>query len=287
VTDESGPHQPPQPRDPPRQPANPTPGAVLAAARRVAGLSVEDVAAATRIRSTLVRAIEQDEYERCGGEVYARGHIRSIAHVVGTDSTPLIADYERRYSQPLPPLGVAPVSTLGDPVRELTRKATKATPKWPAVAIAVLTLITVLLAVSWVVGSRQDRQAPPAAATTAPVPSPSTTPTASATPSPSGTPSSSTGAPTSSTSPASGVRLLVRIGQEASYVRVLSSAGVRVYEGILSAGQSMQFSDARSLLVRFGNSPAVTIELNGKILGRPCNTQVCSREFRQPSSQNG
>jgi cytoskeleton protein RodZ len=50
-------------------------GAVLAEARTARGLSVEDVAASTRIRATLVRAIENDDFSRSGGAVYARGHI--------------------------------------------------------------------------------------------------------------------------------------------------------------------------------------------------------------------
>ena len=131
-----------------------TPGATLAASRQRSGLSIEDVAAATRIRATMVRAIEKDDYELCGGEVYARGHIRSIAHVVGADAEGVVAAFDRRYGRQLPKLTVAPMSTIREPVREVTRKATKAAPKWPATAIAVLSLIVVLLAVSWVVGRR-------------------------------------------------------------------------------------------------------------------------------------
>ena len=46
-------------------------GAALAAAREQRGLSVEDVAAATRIRATIIRAIEADDFAACGGAVYA------------------------------------------------------------------------------------------------------------------------------------------------------------------------------------------------------------------------
>ena len=69
-------------------------GESLAQARQQRGLSVEDVSAATRIRGTLIRAIEADEFGPCGGAVYARGHIRSIARVVGADPTPLVAEYD-------------------------------------------------------------------------------------------------------------------------------------------------------------------------------------------------
>ena len=69
-------------------------GATLSGARQEAGLTVADVSARTRIREGLIRAIEQDEFASCGGDFYARGHIRAIAGVVGTDPRPLIVEYD-------------------------------------------------------------------------------------------------------------------------------------------------------------------------------------------------
>ena len=63
-------------------------GETLTAARGSAGLSVEQVAEATRIRRTLVQAIEHDDFSPCGGDFYARGHIRTIAATVGADPKP-------------------------------------------------------------------------------------------------------------------------------------------------------------------------------------------------------
>jgi helix-turn-helix protein len=72
-------------------------GETLADARRQAGLSVAQVSQQTRIRQTIIRAIEDDDYAVCGGDFYARGHIRSIAKAVGTDSGPLIQEYDQSY----------------------------------------------------------------------------------------------------------------------------------------------------------------------------------------------
>lgn len=69
-------------------------GATLAATRRRAGLTIADVSARTRIRESLILAIEQDDFAGCGGDVYARGHIRAIAEVVGADPRALIAEYD-------------------------------------------------------------------------------------------------------------------------------------------------------------------------------------------------
>jgi transcriptional regulator with XRE-family HTH domain len=69
-------------------------GATLAGARQEAGLTVADVSARTYIRQSLIQAIEHDDFGGCGGDVYARGHIRAIATVVGADADALISDYD-------------------------------------------------------------------------------------------------------------------------------------------------------------------------------------------------
>ena len=67
-------------------------GESLAEARRRAGLTVAQVSQETRIREAIIRGIEQDDFSQCGGDFYTRGHIRSIAGVVGTDPVPLISE---------------------------------------------------------------------------------------------------------------------------------------------------------------------------------------------------
>ena len=75
-------------------------GETLAEARRLAGLTVTQVSERTRIRETIIRGIEGDDFSSCGGDVYARGNIRSIAKVVGTDSEPLIREYDAVHRAP-------------------------------------------------------------------------------------------------------------------------------------------------------------------------------------------
>jgi transcriptional regulator with XRE-family HTH domain len=75
-------------------------GGALAEARSEAGLTVDQVSDRTRIRATIIRAIERDDYAICGGDFYARGHIRAIARVVGTDPAPLIEQYDLAHSPP-------------------------------------------------------------------------------------------------------------------------------------------------------------------------------------------
>lgn len=69
-------------------------GATLAAARRRAGLSVRDVSESTRVTEPIISGIEHDDYTECGGDFYARGHIRAIARAVGEDPGPLIEEFD-------------------------------------------------------------------------------------------------------------------------------------------------------------------------------------------------
>jgi Helix-turn-helix domain len=75
-------------------------GETLAKARRSAGLTITQVSERTRVRETIIRGIEEDDYSACGGDFYARGHIRSIARVVGADPIPLIAEYDATVRAP-------------------------------------------------------------------------------------------------------------------------------------------------------------------------------------------
>jgi len=71
-----------------------TVGETLTEARYQAGLSVEELSERTRIRGTVIRSIEQDDYQACGGDLFVRGYVRAIAGAVGIDAQPLIREYD-------------------------------------------------------------------------------------------------------------------------------------------------------------------------------------------------
>ena len=75
-------------------------GEFLAAARHRAGLSVAQVSERTRIRETIISSIESGDYSACGGDFYARGHIRAIAKAVEVDAGPLIQEYDSLHRAP-------------------------------------------------------------------------------------------------------------------------------------------------------------------------------------------
>lgn len=54
--------------------------------RQQAGISIEDVANRTKIRSALVRSMEEDRLEDLPGGIFLRGFVRAYMDVVGSDS---------------------------------------------------------------------------------------------------------------------------------------------------------------------------------------------------------
>jgi cytoskeletal protein RodZ len=72
-----------------------TVGESLTKARHQAGLSVDELSDRTRIRGTVIRSIERDDYQACGGDLYVRGYVRAIAGAVGVDAQPLIREYDQ------------------------------------------------------------------------------------------------------------------------------------------------------------------------------------------------
>jgi cytoskeletal protein RodZ len=71
-----------------------TVGEALAEARYRAGLTVDEVSERTRIRETVIRCIEEDDYDACGGDLYVHGYVRAIAGAIGIDAQPLIREYD-------------------------------------------------------------------------------------------------------------------------------------------------------------------------------------------------
>lgn len=61
--------------------------------REMRGVSLEEVAAATRISTRFLEAIENERWEQLPGGAFNRGFIRSIARYLGLDEDDLVAEY--------------------------------------------------------------------------------------------------------------------------------------------------------------------------------------------------
>jgi hypothetical protein len=113
-------------------------GPAFAAARTRLGLSVDQLAERTRIRPHVIESIEVDDFLPCGGDFYARGHIRTLARILGVDAAPLLASYDERYAD-------APVNARRVFEAELAHsggiRATRGGPNWSVLVAAVMALV--------------------------------------------------------------------------------------------------------------------------------------------------
>ncbi len=119
---------------------DPVIGRQVVAARRSLRLSVDELAERTRIRPHVIEAIEVDDFSACGGDVYARGHLRVLARVLGIDADALLVPYDERYA-------AAPVTARSVLEAELANSgrpvATASGPRWSVLIGAVLVLALV------------------------------------------------------------------------------------------------------------------------------------------------
>ena len=176
-------------------------GATLADARWRAHLTVDEVSSRTRIREAIIWGIEQDDFSVCGGDAYARGHIRAIAQAIGIDSDPLIRQYDETYRtrEDIDTVVAPPPPTPGrDPKPHRRRR----------LAVTATLAVVVLAAVSWAayhVASSTGHPAHSQAVAAAGQPSASKSGGAAAagqgSPQPSPTPTTPSPAPTPSASP--------------------------------------------------------------------------------------
>ena len=69
-------------------------GSMITKARKDAGLSINDLSAATNIRGPLLKQMESDDFTQCGGETYARGHLRNMATKLNVDPQLFLTAFE-------------------------------------------------------------------------------------------------------------------------------------------------------------------------------------------------
>jgi transcriptional regulator with XRE-family HTH domain len=134
-------------------------GETLAQARGHAGLTIAEVSQRTRIRDTVIQGIECDNYSACGGDFYARGNIRSIAHVLGADPEPLISEYDAVHRAP----GALSAVSLDELVTTAQTSARRR-PNWTVVLGLALAVALGFAAYNLIPGSPHPASPRPAAA---------------------------------------------------------------------------------------------------------------------------
>lgn len=112
-------------------------GERLAVARREQQISVLEVAKELHLDEPKVRALERNDFEMLGAPVFAKGHLRKYAQLVGVDENDVLADYYQLTRQDTaPPVFIAKRKRVR---RELS----------PGPWIAVIIVILVAVASYW------------------------------------------------------------------------------------------------------------------------------------------
>ncbi|MHB8342483.1 MAG: helix-turn-helix domain-containing protein, partial [Mycobacteriales bacterium] len=229
-----------------------------------------DISQLTRVRAGLVRAIEADDFSGCGGAVYARGHIKTIARTVGVDPEPLVAQFDRQYGAPaVSPTAV--IETLEPDSFALRDLRKRRGPNWPAAMGAALVVVIIIAAIGLV--GQSHRGGPSGAARGAALPlapSPASTITAAA-------------APKGAVAFA-GVTVDVSVIGQPSWVHVVDESGNVLFVGVLPPGSVRDFHAARLLAFIIGNAGAVDLIVNGHDLGLAGSSGQVVRPVFNPSS---
>ncbi|MCK9897396.1 helix-turn-helix domain-containing protein [Frankia sp. AgB32] len=232
-------------------------GALLAAGRKARDLTVEEVSARTRVRASLIEQIERDDFSHCGGTVYARGHLRSIAGTLGLDPAAVLGAYDATHEPLTGPVLVVPPGEF-DPLRSATRRGGGGF-RWGMAMIVSLVVVCLLAIVLLLLpggsgssdSSDADRQARASAAPAAP-------------PSPSLAPASSAAAPTPAPT---GVNVVLAARDAQSWLEVRDDDRHVLMSQLLKSGDSRTITAPGTLHIRMGNAGAVEVSCNGRGLG--------------------
>lgn len=251
-------------------------GQALAQAREQRGFSVEDVSAATRIRGGLIRDIEADNFRSCGGDVYARGHIRSISRFLGIDAAPLIAEFDAAHERDEPPiLTAAPAETDRQALASTERRR----PNWAAAMIVALLVIIAVAAYGALGGGKgKGHHGTTLAHNSNSVPAnshPATTKQKKAQPTKNNV----------AQIPANKAVLLIRATNAETWVQVSNAAsGALLFQGNLMPGQHKRFITGYALSFVIGNAPATDVVVGSKDIGSPPSSGNVARGKVQPGS---
>lgn len=229
-------------------------GELLQSAREESRLSLDDLARATSIRSGLLAQMERNDFTQCGGDIYAKGHLRNIAPLIGIDVGKLIDLYNQEHaieSRGLNDL-LAENSITKVPVE-------KKTISWKTPAAVAIFALVIFLIVRIII-SNIDSSTP---STVDPSPVATVSPSASATPSPS---ASTSATPEGSIAPSLiGVKMEISAPRGSSLIHIVAD-GQTLEKGSIFQGESKSFEAATSISIYFSNPAALDVTVNGELL---------------------
>ncbi|WP_416978101.1 helix-turn-helix domain-containing protein [Streptomyces sp. T028] len=231
-------------------------GRALRQARINAGLTVDDVSTATRVRITIIRAIESDDFAPCGGDVYARGHIRTLARAVRLDPAPLIEQYDASH-------GGRPAPTPAAPMFEAERiRPERRGPNWTAAMVAAIVAVVGFVGFTAFKGGDEGGTRSTVAEGTTPTAGTTASPTPKAEKTVDETPEPSDSA--IAAAPQDKVTVQVSATDGRSWISAKDHNGRLLFDGLLKQGDSKTFQDSEKINLVLGDAGAIDLFVNGK-----------------------
>jgi cytoskeletal protein RodZ len=213
-----------------------TVGQQLRAARERQGVTLEDVAARTRIPTRHLQSLEDSEWSKLPAPTYTIGFAKSYAGVLGLDRTEI--GEALRAEMGGGALAARPVAQVFEPA-----DPAKVMPRW-LVLVALLALVAVAAAFLW--NRNRQLNGPDEVAVTEPA---------------AGVAEQGAAAPAEMQQPAGAPSGPVVItANEAAWIQVSERGGKRLFQGELAAGQSYEVpATATAPVLRTGRPQSIRI----------------------------
>jgi cytoskeletal protein RodZ len=219
----------------------------LAQARETAGLTVEQISALTNIRVAVIKDLENNSVDICGGIAYARGHIRTIAKVlnqktpksISFDADLIVAEIEAAQSEDgRKIIERLAENNVADKPKEKKRMKFRTLASISAAVlsigfvaqVAINNVSNIDVDTSQITTTRKSFQ-------------------------------------NEAVSTPAGVNLVVTGISGKSWIGLTNANGEQVFNGQISSGQVATFTDPQLIKAVIGNAGAVKLNLNGSDLG--------------------
>ena len=225
-------------------------GEVIRQAREDAGLSIDELAQIVVLRSRLLVAMENDDFSQCGGDTYARGHLKNIAKATHSSASEFIELFDANHSTDSRSIHSQLIDNNAAAIKSENRRLS-----WKVLLSASLSIIVVIGVVQFALDSTQvqDEVAPVVAESASPSAEPSVTPSAVVTPE------------IEESATTAGVTLVISAARGDSRIHVVAS-GETLYKGPLLQGEEKIFTDQVSIAIYLSNAGDVDLTLNGEKL---------------------
>ena len=225
-------------------------GSTIRDAREAARLSIESLSESTSIRMGLLNEMENNNFSHCGGDTYARGHLRNIAARVGINPQVFLDLYNEEHSTEHRAIQDLLVENN---VMQVPRE--EKTLSWKVPAIISIAVLVVIGFVQIVISNQSSdtpvTTQPTVAASANPTPETSQAPAAQVSP---------------SITPQSGpIILAISATRGNSYIDIVVD-GKHVSKGSFFQGDSKTFQGNTAISIYLSNPAGLDLTLNGKQL---------------------